>query len=213
MKIQTIFFDLDDTLYPRTSGVWQAVRGRIEQYMRERLHIRASKVAALREEYLVTYGTSLRGLMKVYDIDPDDYLLYVHDLPIEDMIRPNAKLGRVLAQLPQSKWIFTNASLAHARRVLAALGASRYFAGIVDVKAMGFRSKPYAASYRLGLEAAGVNGVASALFVDDQGANLVPAKALGASTVLVGTHEPHPAADYSVPTVEQLLEAYPALVE
>ncbi|MEX1246848.1 MAG: pyrimidine 5'-nucleotidase [Anaerolineales bacterium] len=213
MSINTIFFDLDDTLYPRNSGVWEAVRSRIESYMRERLRIPRSKIGALRQEYLTTYGSSLRGLMDNYNIDPDDYLLYVHDVPIEEMIRPSAKLARMLSRLPQSKWVFTNASLAHARRVLSALGASRHFAGVLDVKAMSFRSKPDADSYRLALDTAGQNRAATTLFVDDQAANLQPAKTLGAATVLVGTHEPHPAADHSIAAVEHLLTALPGLVE
>lgn len=213
MKIDTIFFDLDDTLYSKDSGVWQIVRSRIESYMRERLNIPKDKISALREEYLTTYGTSLRGLSINYKIDPDDYLVYVHDVPIEEMIRPNSKLTKMLSQLPQNKWIFTNASLAHARRVLAALGVSSHFAGIIDIKAMSYRSKPDAASYALALEKINGREASSSLFVDDQGANLEPAKKLGATTVLVGSREPHPAADHSISSVTELLLAIPGLVE
>jgi len=133
VKTSLIFFDLDDTLYRRENGVWLAIRGRIEGYMHERLRIPKSKVAALRQAYLTTYGSSLRGLMENYQIDPDEYLLYVHDVDIEGLIRPNANLAKALAQLPQRKWVFTNASLEHARRVLAALGISQHFSGILDI--------------------------------------------------------------------------------
>lgn len=211
--IKTIFFDLDDTLYRRDSGVWQLVRSRIESYMQERLHISKRKVAALRAEYLSTYGSSLRGLMENHQIDPDEYLVYVHDVPTESMLRPSANLERMLASLPQQKWVFTNASLAHSRRVLAALGVSQHFAGILDIKAMDYHNKPEEAAYRLALQRAGDVGAASTLFLDDQGVNLQGAKALGAATVLVGTHEPHPAADHSILTVEQLPLAFPGLVE
>ncbi len=155
MKIETIFFDLDDTLYPRNNGVWLAIRGRIESYMEERLNIPKREIPALRNEYLTRYGTSLRGLIDHYQVDPDDYLLYVHDVPIEAMVRPSARLSKMLAALPQQKWVFTNASLAHARRVLAALGVSQYFTGILDVKAMNLRNKPEADVYALALEKAG----------------------------------------------------------
>ncbi|HKY78900.1 MAG TPA: pyrimidine 5'-nucleotidase [Anaerolineales bacterium] len=213
MKTRLIFFDLDDTLYRRESGVWQAIRGRIESYMRQRLHIPKSRVASLRAAYLATYGSSLRGLMENYQVDPDDYLLFVHDLPIEAMLRPSANLAKMLSMLPQRKWVFTNASLAHARRVLAALGVSQHFAGIVDIKALGYRNKPEEDTYRQALKAAGEEDPAAALFVDDQGVNLEPAKKLGAGTVLVGTREPHPAADYSILAVELLPEAISGLVE
>lgn len=213
MRYTTIFFDLDDTLYPRQSGVWLAVRQRIEQYMLEKVGIPKRKISTLRHHYLTTYGSSLRGLMHHYHVDPDDYLLYVHDVPIEEMIRPSGRLAKMLGQLPQHKWIFTNASLAHARRVLAALGISAHFDGILDVKAMSFASKPEAAAYDLAFTKAGLEVPAAAVFVDDHSANLEPAKTLGAATVLVGTREPHPAADRSIPVVDELLKAMPALVE
>ncbi len=208
MKTSLIFFDLDDTLYRRETGVWQAIRGRIEGYMRERLHLPKSQVIALRAAYLATYGSTLRGLMENHQIDPDDYLLYVHDVPIEAMLRPSAALARMLSQLPQQKWVFTNASLAHARRVLAALGISQHFAGIVDIKALGYQNKPEDAAYHLALKAAGERDAVATLFVDDQGVNLEPAKKLGAGTVLVGTREPHPAASYSILAVEQLPQVF-----
>jgi len=129
------------------------------------------------------------------------------------MLRPSANLAKMLSMLPQRKWVFTNASLAHARRVLAALGVSQHFAGIVDIKALGYRNKPEEDTYRQALKAAGEEDPAAALFVDDQGVNLEPAKKLGAGTVLVGTREPHPAADYSILAVELLPEAISGLVE
>jgi putative hydrolase of the HAD superfamily len=213
LSIQTIFFDLDDTLYPQNSGVWQALRGRIELYMHERLRIPKSRIPSLRQEYLAKYGTSLRGLIDNYQVDPDEYLIYVHDLPIEQMLRPNHKLIKMLANLQQSKWIFTNASLEHARRVLSALGASDFFAGIVDVKAMSYRNKPEEAVYKLALERSGQPNAGALLFVDDHVVNIEQAKRLGARTAMVGTREPHPSADVSIALVEDLLDAYPALVE
>lgn len=212
MKTEAIFFDLDDTLYPRSSGIWSGVRGRIEDYMRTRLNIPARGIRTLRDELLATYGTTLRGLMATYQVDPDDYLLYVHDLPIEDLVRPSARLNKLLADLPQQKWIFTNASLEHARRVLAALGVGRYFQGILDIKAMGFHNKPQPEAYALALDSAGLPAQAC-LFADDQTRNLAPAKQLGMRTVLVGTREPHPAADHSVSLIEELLDVVPGLVE
>ena len=214
MKTQTIFFDLDGTLYPDVNGgVWEALRARIELYMHERIGIPKSKVQERRDSYLRRYGTTLRGLSVDYQIDPDDYLVYVHDVPIEDLIRPNGKLGDLLSKLRQRKWVFTNSSLEHTRRVLAALGIAAHFDGILDIKAMGYRNKPEPSSYALALERAGQQDALASLFVDDQTNNLDPAKKLGASTVLVGSREPHPAADRSIAMVEELLVAMPGLIE
>lgn len=212
MFIRTIFFDLDDTLYPKDSGVWEALRGRIAQYMHEVVGIPEAEVPGVREFYLKTYGTSLRGLQKHHAIDAEDYLRYTHELPIEELVTPNPGLDAMLSQLPQAKYIFTNSASFHAERVLRALGVERHFASIVDVRAMQFQSKPDPFAYRLAFERSQATA-AEALFVDDMPVNLAAAKQLGAFTALVGTAEQNPAADVSVTGVEQLIEAMPALVE
>ena len=42
----TLFFDLDDTLYPSASGLWEAIRQRMTTYMEERLGFSADEVDA-----------------------------------------------------------------------------------------------------------------------------------------------------------------------
>ncbi len=212
MLVRTIFFDLDDTLYPKDSGVWDALRGRIAQYMHEVVRIPEAEVPAVREFYLKTYGTSLRGLQKHYGVDAEDYLRYTHELPIEQLLAPNPALDAMLGKLPQTKYIFTNSASYHAERVLKALGVERHFAGIIDVRAMQFRSKPDPFSYQLAFEHSGTPA-GETLFVDDMPVNLAGAKRLGAFTALAGSAESDPAADVSLPQVELLIEALPALVE
>lgn len=212
MFIRTIFFDLDDTLYPKDSGVWQAMRGRIAQYMHEVVGIPEAEVPAVRELYLKTYGTSLRGLQTHYAIDAEAYLHYTHDIAIEQLIAPNPTLDAMLAQLPQAKYIFTNSASFHAERVLKALGIEQHFAGIIDVREMQFHSKPDPLAYQLAFERSGT-AAGEALFVDDMPVNLAAAKRLGAFTALAGSPEPDPAADVSVLHIEQLTEALPALVK
>lgn len=213
MAIETILFDLDDTLFPKDSGVWPAVLARIKNYMREQVGIPAAETEPLRKRYHAQYGTSLRGLYEDYRIDRDEYLAYVHDVPIERFLKPNSALGEVLGRLPQRKWVFTNSSTAHSRRVLATLGVEQHFEGIVDTVAVGYRSKPDPAVYPLALQTAGVGDTESCLFLDDQAANLEPARQLGIHTVLVGNQAPNPAAEYSIPAVETLLDVLPWLVE
>jgi putative hydrolase of the HAD superfamily len=211
VPIKTIYFDLDDTLYRKDSGLWQAMLGRIERYMLEEMHIPAEEVPVKRKHYLETFGTSLRGLMNEFEIDPEHYLVYVHDVPVESMLKPNGPLDNMLAQLGQRKWIFTNSSEAHSQRVLDALGVRRHFEGVIDVKAMGYRSKPDAAVYQLAVDKLAAQP-AEALFVDDSVVNLQAAKALGAHTALIGDAS-HPAVDHLVANVEDLVAHWPELVE
>lgn len=212
MVYKTIIFDLDSTLYGDECGVWQAVRARIESYMAERLSIPVADIPVLRQEYLTKYGTTMQGLYSHYQIDRDDFMQYVHDISIDRMIGANSALAEMLAQLPQSKWILTNSTVSHSRRVLAALGVSDHFSGILDSKTLGYRSKPDAAVYPLALQHIG-QSAAQSLFIDDQGVNLEPAKRLGAGTVLVGNALPHPTADHTIERIEELLMVFPTLLD
>ena len=142
-----MLFDLDETLYPRSSGLMAAINNRIGLYMLERLGMEAPLVQRLRPEYFRRYGTTMRGLSIHYGIDCDDYLAFVHDLPVADYIGPDPELDAALARIPWRKSIFTNASRAHARRVLAALGVERHFGSIFDVATVGYESKPAPSAY------------------------------------------------------------------
>ncbi len=70
------------------------------------------EIPAIRRHYFETYGTTLRGLQKHHQVDTDDYLAYVHDLPLEQYIQPNPALHDLLVSLPQRRFIFTNADAA-----------------------------------------------------------------------------------------------------
>jgi len=117
-SITTLLFDLDDTLYHPSSGVWQAIGERINRFMAERVGIPAERVAALREQYFVTFGTTLNGLRANHGVDPEEYLAFVHDIPLDRLLAEDLQLQGMLALLPQRKVIFSNADRAHAQRVL-----------------------------------------------------------------------------------------------
>ena len=119
MKVhEVLFIDLDETLYSKTNGLWQSISNRINQFIIDRLQISSKDAQELREYYLENYGTTLNGLLIHHNIDPLDYLDYVHDIPIEEMIQPEPEIREVLKQLPSKKFVFTNASHQHANRVL-----------------------------------------------------------------------------------------------
>src|SRR5512139_439566 len=89
MGFKSLYFDLDDTLYPPGSGLWDAIRDRMNIYMQKYLDLPLAEIATIRQGYLETYGTTLRGLQAHYDVDAEDYLAYVHDLPLEEYIQPD----------------------------------------------------------------------------------------------------------------------------
>ncbi len=182
--LKYILFDLDETLYPSRSGLMASIGQLMSQFMEERLDMPPSEVPSLREYYYHTYGTTMRGLQLHHSIDPEDYLAYVHDIPLENYIGPNDKLDKVLTEIKTEKAIFTNASAEHARRVLAILGIKRHFSRIIDVRATGYIAKPDPEAYHRALAISGATGD-ECLLVDDRVPNLAPAKELGMITVLV----------------------------
>lgn len=186
--LKYILFDLDETLYPSRSGLMARISGLMSRYMEERLGMPPTEVSSRRKHYYRTYGTTLRGLQIHHRVDPEDYLAYVHDIPLEDYINPNDELDRVLAEIETEKAVFTNASVEHARRVLTILGVERHFSRIIDVRAVGYVAKPDPAAYQRALEILGTEGDECVL-IDDRVRNLTPAKELGMITVLVSNDE------------------------
>lgn len=195
-------FDLDQTLYPMTSGLMDEVGRLIKHYMRERCGCADADIVALRDRYFREYGTTLRGLMIHHNVDPEDYLAYVHNLPLEEYIAPNPALDEALAALPLTKVVFTNASEAHARRVLALLGVERHFSAIIDIKAIRYVNKPDAGAYEQALALLGARAEECVL-LDDTPRNLVAGRAMGMVTVLVGSEDPQ-GADFAIPRIEDL---------
>ncbi len=187
--LKIALFDLDDTLYPPTNGLWEALRARITGYMVDKMGLPPETAIALRQHYYYTYGAALPGLMHEHGINAADFLDYVHAVPLEDYLQPDPALNAMLARLPLTKVIFTNADAAHAERVLNRLGVARHFTDILDVHARQFIVKPNPAAYAHAFAHLGVNPQ-QCIYLDDAAHNLRPAHALGCLTVLVNPEPP-----------------------
>jgi len=182
--IKYILFDLDNTLYSTETGLMAAVGQRILQYMQERVGLDPMMARDLRRHYYQTYGATLKGLQIHHNIDPDDYLAYVHDVPLGDYLKPDEALDRTLTEIQAEKIVFTNATTEHARRVLDFLGVEHHFNCIVDLRAMNYENKPQPEAYQCVLDILGARPE-ECLMVEDSVRNLRPAKKLGMATVLV----------------------------
>lgn len=212
MKYSTLFFDLDDTLYPSSSGLWSLIRERMSLYMQERMNLPASEIPTLREKYYRSYGTTLRGLQMHHDVDANDYLSYVHDLQLEQYLQPNPGLREILLSLPQKRWIFTNADSRHAGRVLKVLGLDDCFDGIIDIYALNFVCKPATSAYLKALKIAGDINSQQCVVLDDSPSNLKTAQELGFCTVLINSKDDHQS-DYCLSSLNELPAVMPQLWE
>jgi pyrimidine 5'-nucleotidase len=186
MKFRTLLIDLDETVYPTGCGVWEAIAGRIDRYINERLGVPWETIPDLRRSLFENYGTTLRGLQKTQDVDAADYLQYVHDIPLQDFLRPDAELRAVLMQYPQRKVIFTNADRSHANRVIDQLGLEGCFDGIIDIDDIAPHCKPMPEAYQIALKLLGESDPAACVFIDDSPGNLAGAQSAGMYTIQVG---------------------------
>jgi putative hydrolase of the HAD superfamily len=202
-NIQYWLFDLDNTLYPAASGLFDAIDHRINRYLQEFFGIHRSRADDVRRDYFHRYGLTLLGLMEERGADPDHYLEYVHRVPVADYLSPNSRLQALLSAIPVPKVIFTNGSRRHSMAVMEALGVSGAFDEIFDIASCGYVPKPDIRSYRTVLGRLGIEG-REALMAEDLERNLSPAKSLGMVTVLVGGSSGSPSADYSVASIEEL---------
>ena len=211
MDFTTLFFDLDATLYPASNGLWDQIRLRIYRYLAEKVGLPEEEIPRTRDYYLSTYGTTLEGLRIHHQIDPQEYLDYVHDLPLEDYLQPDPVLKELLGGLPQRLWVFTNSDFRHACRVLDRLGIRDQFTGIVDLFALNFKVKPNPDAYRAALRLSGDPDPVRCVLFDDLLPNLVAAKQLGFTTTLVGKNGQSAGVDYHLENLRDLQRVMPGL--
>ncbi|CAN1135206.1 Uncharacterized protein C24B11.05 [Linum perenne] len=131
-KYDCLLFDLDDTLYPYSSGLAASCGQNIKDYMVEHLGIDRNEIVELGNLLYKNYGTTMAGLRAIgYDFDYDEYHSYVHGrLPYENL-KPDPVLRSLLLSLPFRKVIFTNADKIHALKALSRLGLEDCFEGII----------------------------------------------------------------------------------
>jgi putative hydrolase of the HAD superfamily len=192
MRFTTIFFDLDDTLYPSSVGLWNAIKERMNLYMSECMGIPKEDVPALREQYFKMYGTTLRGLQARHNVDVDDYLAYVHDLPLKEYLTPNPLQRKIIASLPTRNLVFTNADVNHARRVLSVLKLDDLFETIIDINEVAPYCKPMPESFAIAQELADEPDPRKCVMIDDLPRTTRAALNVGMASILYGTEEPTP---------------------
>jgi putative hydrolase of the HAD superfamily len=183
VEIETWIFDLDNTLYPSSCRLFDQIHARMTHFIADRLDLTLEAALSVQKTYFRAHGTTLRGLMTVDGVDPEDFLNFVHQVDLSCVPR-DAVLVAALAALPGRKIVHTNGSHRHAERLLDHLGIAASFCGIVDIAAAGYEPKPGLAGYHTLLQRHRVNPV-TALMVEDMAKNLVPAATLGMTTAWV----------------------------
>jgi putative hydrolase of the HAD superfamily len=209
MTIRASLFDLDSTLYPASLGFQDLLDARIMIYMSELLGISIDEARVIRRGYFSTYGTTLRGLQLHHQVDTEEYLAFIHDLPFDQYLHPDATLDALLGQLQGEKAIFTNSPIEHTQRTLNHLGITHHFNYIFDIRFQQFHPKPDIVGYQQALGILGIPG-REAVMIEDTLKNLAPARSLGMATIYIADTAPvgdeHPA-DIVVTDIYQAIHA------
>jgi putative hydrolase of the HAD superfamily len=176
-------FDLDNCLYPASTGLFALIDERMGAYIQRLLACDAEEARRVQKAHFHEHGTTLAGLMKEHGVDPHDFLENVHDIAL-DRVESDKRLARLLPRLPGRRFVFTNGDAPYARRVLERIGIPEHFDDLHDIHASNYRPKPDPHGYALLCERFGIDP-AHALLVDDMVQNLAPAKAMGMTTIWV----------------------------
>jgi putative hydrolase of the HAD superfamily len=203
-EIETWVFDLDNTLYPLSCNLFAQIETRMAEFICAELGVEVEAAHALRRRYYLAHGTTLRGLMNEAAVEPARFLEYVHAIDLSPVL-PAPALDAALAALPGRKLIFTNGSTAHAERVLDRLGISHRFEAIFDIHAADYLPKPDHATYRRFVTRFGVDAMRAAM-VEDIAKNLIPAHAMGMTTIWIAGGPEWTRAEPDAPHVHHVVE-------
>ncbi len=122
-----------------------------------------------------------------HDMDPEPFLRYVHDVPVEEVLQPDPAIRQMLLRCgPGVRHIFTNSPAEYARRVLSTLQIEDLFETIFDIRHSEYIPKPNPHAYERVLAALGCRG-RDCIMIDDAPQNLVTARACGMRTVWLHT--------------------------
>jgi putative hydrolase of the HAD superfamily len=181
--IDTWVLDLDNTLYPDTTGLADQMNVRIREYLARLLDTDEAGARSAQAQLVADHGTTLRGLMNTRSIDPHDYLAWEHTIDYS-VLQPDPALTAALGALPGKRYVYTNGSAYHAEQVLGRLGLRDCFDGVFDILAGQLVPKPYAASLDAFLTSFGIEPARAAMF-DDLEVNLVEPHGRGMTVVWV----------------------------
>ncbi|KAK1434858.1 hypothetical protein QVD17_00612 [Tagetes erecta] len=236
-RYECLLFDVDDTLYPLSSGLSAKCTKNIQEYMVNKLGIKESKVQKMCSQLYKDYGTTMAGLHALgYEFDDDDYHSFVHGTLPYEYLKPDLVLRSLLHGLPISKVIFSNANEAHVAEVVGRLGLEDCFDDVICFESLNPKTqtstdthpeshngsigsssrkspivcKPFENAFQQAFKMANINPHKT-LFFDDNIRNIQTAKDMGLSTVLVGSSQRKRGVDYALESIHHIKEVVPEL--
>lgn len=185
--IDTWIFDLDNTLYPAHTNLFAKIDKKMGEFVSDFLGVDLPEAKIVQKKYFHEHGTTLNGLMRNHNMDPQDFLDYVHDIDVTDLAAA-PELSGALEELNGRKIIFTNGSHYHATNVASQLGINHHFEHIFDIVAADYKPKPDMGVYEKLVKELDIDPEKAVLF-EDMAKNLAPAREMGMMTVWLPNEE------------------------
>ena len=203
----------------------------------QHLELSEEDATMLHQRYYKEYGLAIEGLVRHHQVDPLEYNEKVDNaLPLDQILSPDPKLRQLLQDFDRTKvklWLFTNAYVQHAERVIRLLSIEDQFEGVTfcDYAAPKLVCKPHTESFEKAEQDAGVESFEDCYFVgmalvrlerqpltrqvDDSRLNCTHAQARGWTTVhKIEPEDPEPetrAAKHQIRSLYELRELFPHL--
>jgi len=183
--IRHLLLDLDNTLYPASSGMDEGITRRMLAFVARHLGVSLEEGTRLRAAGLPSYGTTLEWLTVEHNLtDQNGYFEFVHpESEIEELER-DERLRPYLLSLNLPLTLLTNAPAAHARRLLEFFNIEDIFLGVYDLNFNKGVGKPHPDSFRSAIAPSGFT-VEETVFVDDHPKYVKGYKAIGGKAVIV----------------------------
>ena len=198
--LDTLIFDIDDTLYPQSSGFSDHRNGPVvARFMTSELGFATEAEAlALRTEMFQKYHSTLKGLKVASEEGrlPKPFELYslgrywAEHCEFATFLPPNVELLAQLKELEALGYnmvIFTNAPKAYGLKCLEALGIAEVFpeGNIFGVEDVMPACKPEPAAFEHVLRSVGAASPETCVMFEDSMKNIRACKALGLKTVFI----------------------------
>ena len=178
--IKNILFDCDGVLYSDLEAVFGQVSRKMTEYISSKLNVDLKKAKELQTNYFHKYNTSLNGLMIHHEIDPKEFLDFVHDIDLSFLEKDTA-LRYELENINLRKFVFTNGSYNHVKHITTTLGIDDQFDGIFDIVDAEYHPKPEAKAFDLMVEKFKIDPKET-LYIEDIAKNLSIGKDRGTIT-------------------------------
>jgi len=205
--VRFLLFDLDNTLYPSSSGLDREIDRRMTIFVADYLGLSPEEARLKRKSEAIPFGTTLTWLREAHGFrDEDRYLDAVHPVEVGAYIAYDPELPAMLDRIDLPKLVLTNSPIEHAERVLARLQIADRFGGIIDIRYNRFCGKPHREAYDNGLKAVGASSAEEVLFIDDLPRYVLPFREIGGQGLLVDETGKHDRLDHGLPAIKKITE-------